>query len=90
MTNPVKPTWTFPIAVLTKVDRQPNKRSIQVLVRELYSNTRAIHSDRGGGDNGHLAMVMTDAAYLTHADEAFDVPTHPGVQPAHALNATQA
>jgi hypothetical protein len=40
-----------------------------------------VTSDRGGGDHGHLVLVMTDDEYLTLTDEEFIAPVHPGPHP---------
>jgi hypothetical protein len=49
---------------------------------ELNTHAMAIPSQRGGGNHGHLALVMTDAEYLALTQVAFDIPLHPGPTPA--------
>lgn len=80
---------SFPVATLTKMDVQPNQISIQILRKELYQNARSIYSPRGGGANGHLAVVMEPADYLVRAGVAFLPPVHPGATPIHAAGASQ-
>jgi hypothetical protein len=69
---------------------KPSTPTIRQLKKELYANARSIHSDRGGGLNGHLGLVMPSAAYVIRAGAAFDKPNHPGIQPVHAAAATVA
>lgn len=81
-------TLAFPHPELTKIEGKPTNTSIQILQRELFTNARSIVSTRGGGINGHLALLMSPAAYLTRAGIAFIPPQHPGPSPTHATNAT--
>jgi hypothetical protein len=69
---------------------KPTNASIQVLQRELYANSRAIYSTRGGGNNGHLTLIMPAADYLARVGEPFIAPMHPGAAPIHAPAATSA
>jgi len=69
--------------------RTPTNHSLQVLRQELYANARAIHSTQGGGENGHLVLVMPPDHYLARTGHAFIVP-HPGNQPIHLIGATSA
>jgi hypothetical protein len=48
---------------------------------ELHANARQIHSARGGGPNGHLRLVMTEADCFARAQVNFVVPQHPGDAP---------
>jgi hypothetical protein len=54
----------------------------------LYANALAIHSTRGGGANGHLALLMPPATYLLRSGIPFVPPIHPGNAPIHVPNAT--
>jgi hypothetical protein len=76
--------------VLTPIVERPTNTTLQLLTQELYANARAIHSTRGGGANGHLALIMPDATYLARTGLAFNPPAHPGENPIHPPGATQA
>jgi hypothetical protein len=78
----------FPHPVLTPITGRPTNTTLQTLQKQLYANARAVHSTRGGGLNGHLALVMPDAAYLARTTVPFAPPVHPGVAPVHAAGAT--
>jgi hypothetical protein len=78
----------FPHPELTPIVGEPNNKSLQLLQKELYANARAVHSTRGGGANGHLAIIMPAPDYLTRTQIEFVPPVHPGVAPVHPVNAT--
>jgi hypothetical protein len=81
-------TLIFPHPVLTPISGEPNNQSLQLLQKELYANARAVHSTRGGGANGHLAMIMPANDYLARTGVNFILPVHPGVSPVHGDQAT--
>jgi hypothetical protein len=90
MSSTTAHTFAFPHATLTPLHGKPTSATIKLLQREVFANARAIHSTRGGGANGYLAICMTDAIYLARAGQAFIIPVHPGPQPVHAAAATVA
>jgi hypothetical protein len=83
-------SFPLPHAVLTPIPGKPTAATLRQLKKELYANARSIHSDRGGGINGHLGLVMPTAAYVIRAGAVFNEPNHPGTQPVHAAAATAA
>ena len=80
----------FPHLHLTCIDGKPTATTVRQLRKEVYANARAIHSDRGSGNNGFLGIVMEAPSYLQRAGTAFLLPIHPGPQLDHAVNATAA
>jgi hypothetical protein len=52
---------TFPHPDLTIIIGKPMYTTMRKLQKELYANTKAIPSTLGGGHNGHLALIMTNA-----------------------------
>jgi hypothetical protein len=62
-------------------DKAPTHLTLETLHRELNTMAMGVTSDRGGGEHGHLALVMTDEEYLELTNEEFEVPTHPGPNP---------
>jgi hypothetical protein len=81
---------TFPHSDLTSIMGKPTYATVCKLQKELYANARTIPSMLGGGNNGRLALVMTDAEYLVISDVNYDEPIHPGAQPMYQANATAA
>jgi hypothetical protein len=79
---------TFPHPDLTIINGKPTYATMRKCQKELYANAKAIPSTLGGGHNGHLALIMTDAEYLIISAEPYDDPVHPGTQPAHQGGAT--
>ncbi|MCK7513585.1 MAG: hypothetical protein MZV70_62560 [Desulfobacterales bacterium] len=69
MSTSTAPTLPFPHPVLTPISGEPTNTSLQLLQQELFANARAIFSTRGGGANGHLALVMPAPDYA-HARRA--------------------
>jgi hypothetical protein len=82
-------TLTFPHPDLTKIVGPPANKTLQVLQKQLFANARAIHSTRGGGAYGHLALVMPEPAYLVRTNGIpFEPPIHPGAMPIHGEQPT--
>jgi hypothetical protein len=82
--------FNYPYRVLTPITDTPGYSSLQKLQKELYANAQAMHSNAGGGNHGHLALVMPDADFLALGGAAFIVPQHPGILPIHAQGTTGA
>lgn len=73
-------TLLFPTPVLTPIVGAPTNTTLQLLQKEVFSNAMAIESDRGGGQLGHLALIMSPADYLELPNaEDFVVPVNPGI-----------
>jgi hypothetical protein len=60
--------------VLTPITDTPGYSSLQKLQKELYANAKAMHSNAGGGNHKHRALVMPDADYLALAGQVFIIP----------------
>jgi hypothetical protein len=52
----------------TKITGQPAYDDIRQLRTVIYHNAASIPSERGGGQHGHLGMVMNNAIYATLTD----------------------
>jgi len=90
-TLPTTTTLTFPHPELTPIQGEPTNKSLRLLSKQLYANARAIPSHRGGGQYGHLALIMPDAEYLALPGAvAFVEPPVPPVQPVIPAGATAA
>jgi hypothetical protein len=74
--------FTFPHETLTPTIGKPSNTTLQLLQRQLFFNARSVHSARGGGNHGHLAMVLIkNADYIARVGVPFLVPMHPGPPP---------
>ena len=87
MTTPIPSKLPFPHVPLTRISGKPTNASFRKLRKEVYANARAISSQRGGGQHGHLGIVMSNAAYMARVGAAWDLPPHPGAQPNVPANA---
>jgi len=76
-------TFTLPHDPLTALEAigEPSPRAIRILQTELYANASAIPSDLGGGDHGHLGMLMPNAEYIliSTGGAAYGIPVRPQV-----------
>ena len=82
--TPAVPVFIFPHPVLTPVKGKPSFTTLKQLRKEIYANARTIHSTRGGGVNGHLAVLMPVVEYQGRTNGvAFARPVHPGPPPVH-------
>ena len=73
--------FPFPHVTLTPIVGRPTEPTIKVLLREVYTNARAVPSTRGGGVNGYLGSIMPTVDYARHAGPLADpwtTVTHPG------------
>ena len=69
---------TFPHPVLTPIVDKPSYAPLQLLRQEIYANARAVTSTLGGGENGHLFLIMPAAEFATRPNAApFVHPVHP-------------
>jgi hypothetical protein len=84
------PRFPFPRAELTPIVGKPTAVTVQLLQKDVYANTRAVHCTHGGGINGYLGIAMDPVIYLACAGGPFVPPVHPGNQPVHAVTATAA
>ena len=73
--------FTFPHETLTPINGKPTNTTLQILQRHLFTHARSVASTRGGGTDGHLAILLSPADYLLRASVPFIVPIHPGPSP---------
>ena len=65
---------------ITKIDRQPTDEDLNLLMKELTNATGSVTTQNGGGEHGHVGMVIHEAEYITFSNNGarFLVPTNPG------------
>jgi hypothetical protein len=79
-------TFTLKYDPLTPIEGRPTPEGVRKLRQELYANVRGITTDLGGGQHGHLGLLMPDADYLTLLGAAVyillstrpDIPSYAG------------
>ena len=69
---------------ITHVDGQPKDEDLNLLIKELTNAAGSVATQNGGGEHGHVGMVIDDAEYVTFSKGGtkFVVPTNPGPYPA--------
>ena len=63
---------------LTEIHEVPNYEGLQIIQNELKANAGTVQTHLGGGANGHLGLVMTDADYADVCNTPYVRPKHPG------------
>ena len=68
----------FECPVLTNIHRQLNCVNLKIIKDVMKSNTVAVSSNLGGGVNGHLEIITTNAEYVMVLPIPYVQPVHPG------------
>ena len=68
---------------IMKIDGQLTDEDLNLLTKELTNAAGSVATQNGGGEHGHVGMVVDEAEYTTFSknDEKFLVPTNPGPYP---------
>ena len=69
----------FPKQDLTRCPGRPNYESLHQMQLELKANAISVHSNLGGGNHGHLGLLMTDPQYTLIVNTPYVRPVHPGI-----------
>ena len=75
----------FEIKQPTKINKEPDFESLSILYDEIKRCAQNVPSNNGGGNYGHLGLVVTNNDYQLVSIEAFVRPQNPGefAIPAH-------
>ena len=57
----IKTNFEYP--VLTKISGKPDYENLKIIKEELKANAGKVQCDLGGGNDGHLGLVLSDAEY---------------------------
>ena len=69
----------FQHADLTPIRGEPKNDSLKILINELTANAQTVHSNLGGGANGHLGLILMPAKYAAIAPGTpYIRPIYPG------------
>jgi len=65
---------------VTKIDGQPTLEDVRTLDREIAAIVSEIETTNGGGNHGHLGMIMNDTDYIqiSTGRTQWTTPTNPG------------
>jgi hypothetical protein len=77
-TTPNYQETNFEYKDLTRIHGEPTFEALKTLSKELKANAQSVYSNLGGGQHGHLGIVLTPAAYGLISNTPYETPTHPG------------
>jgi hypothetical protein len=68
---------------ITNIDGQPTDEDLNLLIKELTNAAGSASTQNGGGEHGHVGMIINDAEYITFSNGGarFVVPMNPGPYP---------
>jgi hypothetical protein len=55
---------------ITKIDGQPTDEDLNLLTKELTNADGSVATQNGGGEQGHVGMVVKEAKYITFSRNA--------------------
>jgi len=69
---------------IMKIDGQPTDEDLNLLTKELTNAAGSVATQNGGGEHGHVGMVINKAEYITFSRSGarFVALTNPGPYPA--------
>jgi len=68
---------------IMKIDGQPMDEDLNLLIKELTNAASSVATQNGGGEHGHVGMVIDEAKYITFSNggSRFLIPMNPGPYP---------
>ena len=75
---------------MPKIDGELDYGNINTMMQLLYGNAASLPKTLGGGQHGHIGIIMTPQLYTTLANTPYKSPPNPGITPTHATGATAA
>lgn len=90
MSNTGPKTFSLDHDPLTPLDKfsTPTPEAVRKLRQEVYANAQSVASNHGGGNHGHLGMVMPPGDYtrISTGGAEYSFPTQPAI-PTYSANA---
>ena len=74
-------TTKFPTKNIPEIHGEPTYDSITSIKTEIYANAAVIPNALGGGQHGHIGLIMEAPLYATLSNIPFIVPQDPGPLP---------
>ena len=65
-------------ANLTPIWGKPISKTLHNIRNKIKANAKSVYSNIGGGEHGHLGLVLTDSQYALISTTTLFYPTHPG------------
>jgi hypothetical protein len=80
---------SFPTPSLPNIEGEPTYLQLAALLKEIKANAASVPHVQGGGSNGHLGIVVSNAVYSTIAPGTpFIKPTNPAQHPTISRTST--
>jgi hypothetical protein len=76
----------FPIKILPTINDEPDYGNINNMVQLLYGNAATLATTLGGGQHGHIGLIMTPILYSTLTATPYTQPIDPGPTPLPLAN----
>ena len=80
----------FLMKTMPKIDGEPDYGNINMMMQLLYGNAASLPTTLGGGQHGHIGIIMTQQLYTTLANTPYKSPPDPGIKPTHVTGASVA
>ena len=76
-----------PMKTLPIISGKPDYASINTMVQFIYGKSVSLPTTLGGGQHGHIGLIMSHLLYATLAPtNAYTAPIDPGLLPPMAAN----
>ena len=76
----------FPVKTIPPIQGEPNYESINEIIQVLYANAASLATTYGGGQHGHIGLIMKPEIYATLSATPYANPVDPGPHPTFAPN----
>ena len=67
----------FPYKTFKKISERPTYNNLKTLKKMTKANASSVISNLGGGQHGHLGLVIPDAKYNRITGYTYTKPSHP-------------
>ena len=72
------------------IEEDSDATTMRLLRQSLKANAASVHSDRGGGQHGHLSQTISPTAFLVVSNNTvFNIPIDPGNRANITVNSTE-
>jgi hypothetical protein len=78
----------FPVKALPSITGEPDYDNINHMIQQLYTNAASVATSLGGGQHGHIGLIMPVTLYATLSQTAYVTPNDPGALPTVPATAT--
>ena len=80
----------FLMKAMPKIYGEPDYGNTNTMMKLLYGNAASLPTTLGGGQHGHIGIIMNPQLYTTLANTPYESPPDPGITPNHVTGASAA